>query len=95
MYSLSAMIVEMQTAKKTLLKLFDPANGTSTCGLQTCVRQRIAFTTKEMQLITVLKMDGARSAKDEKDRHLCFFPRRCAKGTQPGRAGDSFNCRRI
>jgi hypothetical protein len=35
MNSLSAMIVEMQTARKRLLKLFEVPNDTSTCGLQT------------------------------------------------------------
>jgi hypothetical protein len=35
---------------------------------------RIAVVTKEMPILSVLKMCEKRSAKDEKDRHLCFCP---------------------
>jgi hypothetical protein len=35
---------------------------------------RIAVLTKEMAMPSVLKVCENRSAKDEKDRHLCFCP---------------------
>jgi hypothetical protein len=52
MYSLSAMIVEMQTARKRLLKLFDVPNGTSTYGLQT---RRILNGRESIGFLTRLK----------------------------------------
>jgi hypothetical protein len=59
MYSLSAMILEMQTARKRLLKLFDVPNGTSTCGLQTHRilngRESIGFLTRLKGALALLR----------------------------------------
>ncbi|MBV9299727.1 MAG: hypothetical protein JO066_12195 [Verrucomicrobia bacterium] len=52
MYSLAAMIVEMHTARRRLLKVFDVPNGTSTCALQT---HRILNGRESIDFLTPLK----------------------------------------
>jgi hypothetical protein len=58
MNSLSAMILEMQTARKRLLKLFEVPNGTSMCGPQTHRilngRESIGFLTRLKDALALL-----------------------------------------